>query len=316
MSLPQNNNSIDFKSKSSFDRDQRIDKYKPDYSAEQILESINNDLSGVNEQIIKKLCGDSFPTIVITGVPRSGTTLLSQLLPSRYQVGYVSNLMARFYKAPLVGAWLQMQLIRDVIHSLRDYGSEHGVTAKVFEPHEFGFFWTQNLPCSDDCHGPGTNETELVSRLAELNRTLKNISRAFGAPVLYKSVLTSFFFPELLKNTDIFVVNIFRKKEDVIKSILKVREQRLGSKSKWWSLRPGGWQEMLSYPPEQQVTWQYDQIIAAISNGLKEAEHRSIEISFESLLQNPEVSLEKIIKAYAAYSGFEPKKVGTPIENL
>lgn len=316
MDLPQSNGSIDFQVKSSFDRDQRIGRFRPDYSAEQMLESINNNLIRANEQLRKELCGDSFPSIMITGVPRSGTTLLNQLLPSRYQIGYVSNLMARFYKAPLVGAWLQKQLIPEDIHVLREYGSEHGVTAKIFEPHEFGFFWSQYLRCADDCHEPGGSGTELVRGLSDLDRALKNTSRVFNTPVVYKSVVVPLFLQELLMNTDIFVVHVVRDKEEVIKSILKVREQRLGSRTKWWSVRPGGWDDMLGCPPEQQVAWQYDKINTAISSGLKGSEHRYIDCSFESLLENPEATLENIVKAYCAYSGFEPSKVGTPIVHL
>jgi hypothetical protein len=273
-------------------------------------------LTGANEQISKGLSGNSFPAIVITGVPRSGTTLLNQLFPSRYQIGYVSNLMARFYKAPLVGAWLQQQLIPDDIHGLRIYSSEHGVTRKVFEPHEFGFFWSLYLQCAEGCHEPKLNGTELARSLYDLAQTLKNISQVFESPVLYKSVITSFFLQEILENTDIFFIHIVRKKEDVIKSILKVREQRLGSRTKWWSVRPKAWEKMQYYPPEKQAAWQYDIIIKAISDGLKGAKHRSIEVSFESLLKNPEVVLEKIMKAYSDYSDFELNKIGMPIINL
>jgi hypothetical protein len=221
--------------------------------------------------------------------------------------------MARFYKAPLVGAWLQKQLIPEEIHDLRKYESNHGVTTEIFGPHEFGFFWSRHLPVADDCHEPVIKGADLSSAFSELDQKLNNISQVFNAPVLYKSVVAPFFLQELIGNTDIFFVPIFRKKDDVIKSILKVREERLGCKTKWWSVRPKGWEQTLCKLPVEQVEWQYNQIIKALQNGLRGNKTRFIKVSFEDLIQNPDLNLENVMNAYAAYSGIKPDRVGPPI---
>ena len=43
----------------------------------------------------------SVPLLFIVGVPRSGTTLLYQLMCTHLDVGYVSNAMARWWMAPI-----------------------------------------------------------------------------------------------------------------------------------------------------------------------------------------------------------------------
>ena len=40
------------------------------------------------------------PIIFVMGLPRSGTTPLVQLLVQKFKLGYVTNLVARFWESP------------------------------------------------------------------------------------------------------------------------------------------------------------------------------------------------------------------------
>ena len=46
------------------------------------------------------------PTLLVAGLPRSGTSLLYQCLASTLDIGYVNNIIARFWKAPVYGIHL------------------------------------------------------------------------------------------------------------------------------------------------------------------------------------------------------------------
>lgn len=304
----------DFKLFSSFDRDLRIARYKPDRCQENIVDIINDQLDGMDEQIRKTIGGKSSPSIIITGVPRSGTTLISQLLPARYDLGYVSNLMARFYGSPLTGAWLQQQLLRKNIHLQRDFHNHHGVTESIEEPHEFGYFWSRYLNFDSDCHEPKNDKDLGRIDFLGLNRVLTDLSLIFMRPAVYKCAIAPFVINSFMLHTDTFVVHITRDRISTIESILRVREQRLGDETKWWSIRPFGWEKMGDKPPLEQVGWQYDRVFNAVHKGCEGFKHRVYEITLEELVKAPEKALENLMLKFVQYSGISIPKVGLPIE--
>ncbi len=224
--------------------------------------------------------------------------------------------MARFYGSPLMGAWLQQHLMPKDIHSMRHFFSQHGVTKKIFEPHEFGFFWASHLDFNSNCHEP-ENKKEIESiDFSFLNNILKDISIIFHRPVVYKCSISPFIINTFLKHTDVFFIHITRNKKTTIDSILRVREQRLGDKTKWWSIRPLGWDGMNDKSPEQQIAWQYDRVISSIQKGSIGYESRVCEVSLEELTKDPESILDNIMSLYGCYSGADIAKVGTPIKFL
>ncbi len=120
----------------------RVEKYRKDVGEERFLESFN-DFLGSREKEFMKQDGPGYPNIFIFGAPRSGTTLLSQVLALCLDIGYIDNLIARFWKAPLQGIRLSKILLQDLRRT--DFSSVHGVTIDLTEPHEFGYFWTRWL---------------------------------------------------------------------------------------------------------------------------------------------------------------------------
>lgn len=310
----ENNKAIDTKLFSSFDRNSRVGEYKVDEVNELIIDLMNNQLIGADDQIEKIITGSkAIPSIIITGVPRSGTTLISQLLPARYDLGYVSNLMARFYKAPLTGAWLQKYLMSTDIHGLRDFSSHHGVTKRIYEPHEFGYFWSQHLNFKANYHEPRNDEELKQINFSALDKAFSEISAIFDKPVVYKCAVAPFVMQSMMKTANVFVIHITRSKQETVNSILKVRKQRLGSIDQWWSIRPYGWENLMDKSPQNQVSWQYDRVINSIRQGYRGYENRVFELSYEELVMDPEYVLETIMKSFNQFSGLSIKKVGDPI---
>ena len=81
------------------------------------------------------------------GVPRSGTTLVSQLVSAHLDVGYINHLVAAFWRAPVTGIRLSKKLIKGVRET--SFASEFGRTSHLWEPHEFGYFWAHHLQQED-----------------------------------------------------------------------------------------------------------------------------------------------------------------------
>ena len=80
------------------------------------------------------------PPVFIIGPPRSGTTLLFQVLIARYTFGYFSNWMAQFPESPIAAAWLYRRLW-PTSGVPQDYASVSGETQGNSGPNESGSFW-------------------------------------------------------------------------------------------------------------------------------------------------------------------------------
>lgn len=286
-----------FKNISSFDRHDRIDKYKESSLNEKILDALNSNLFNVEQLVRASVEGVPRRSIIITGTPRSGSTFLYQSMASRAGFGYVSNLMARFYSAPLVGAWLQNQLIKSEISELSKFSSTHGVTDRVYEPHEFGFFWGQHMPFIRDNHEDVDNEV-FIKSLIEMENKLSSIAGVFGRTVVYKCMIAPFVLESILENTSVFVVHIKRNIDEVIDSILEVRKERLGSYDKWWSIRPAGWRDVADLDSRKQVRYQCESVLRAIELGVSAYPHRVIEVDYRGLVNDIDSTLGFIVKKY------------------
>ena len=105
------------------------------------LHQFNYALSNIDLEVVP--VAGNLPTAIIVGLPRTGSTLLQQVMISRYQLGYISNLTAKFYKNPAAGTILHESLVPKDYSS--DFLSAYGNTSGVFEPSEFGWFWQDQL---------------------------------------------------------------------------------------------------------------------------------------------------------------------------
>ncbi|WP_031434431.1 sulfotransferase [Methylomarinum vadi] len=281
------------------DAKDRIEKYKVNNDDEVLLDELNAALSGIEYKLCNSVEHIPAGAILITGVPRSGSMFLYQYMISKMRVGYVSNMMARFYSAPYTGAWLQSRLISSEMSIIgaNNFKSVHGVTDFIYEPHEFGYFWANYFPFYNNNHEDIDHEI-FRKKLKDMEYVLQGVTGIFKMPVVYKCMIAPFVLDDILKYTSVFIVHILRDKNKVVDSILKVRSQRLGTINKWWSIRPSGWEEIMNSSPREQVSWQYDQTFNAIEASISSYPERNVTIKYEDLVNSPEKSIEKIEKHY------------------
>jgi len=156
----------------------------------------------------------------IVGLPRSGTTVLFQLLARTGSVGYPSNVMAPYWRVPVVGARLQRQLtLGQPTVSLR---SVAGRTSEPLDPHEFGYFWRNALGHSGNTlrpDGEGWSWERLQSALDAM-------CEAFDAPTVHKNFLALHHAPEMRRHLhrSKFLV-LARDPRDVAASLWMVRRE-------------------------------------------------------------------------------------------
>ena len=209
-------------------------EFAKDQEFESYLSLLNSSLCEIEESLYKEL-EEEYPTIHIIGTARSGTTLLTQVISTYLKVGYINNLIAAFWKAPLFGIQLSKRLLGQDYQS--SFTSFFGRTANVYEPHEFTYFWNYHLAYPDLQQKGAEHEKKISWDI--LKKVLLNMTNMLERPLLFKSVLLGFhsnhLFQILPKTCFIYIK---RNYIDNAISLLKYREKMLGSVDLWVSLKP------------------------------------------------------------------------------
>ncbi len=241
--------------------------------------------------------GPEWPQVFVLGAPRSGTTLLLQWLAASGQFAYPSNLMARFYAAPAIGAQVQRLFtdrdldfrgeLADVAPDPVGYQSALGKTRGALAPNEFWYFWRRFLP---------TVEIEpLAARIAEvdgpgLRRGIASISAVMQKPFAAKGLMMQYdleFFGELFPRA--VFVHVQRDGASNAASLLRARESFFGSTERWYSAKPPGYEELRGEAPERQVLGQVAWTQRAIEHGLQSLPpERRLTLPYADLCANPE----------------------------
>lgn len=189
-------------------------------SDDQILDALNDAVSALPVAI-----GDSQaytkPVVFICGAPRSGTTLLYQLLAYVGDVGYVNNLMARFYANPPLGAWLSEQAQIDRVFLPK---SVYGRTFGASSPHEFGRFWLGAFGL--DQIGEPESPVD-PARITQAADDIRQIGAVFDRPLVFKSFDYLWFIDELAAALPATRwIHIVRERESNIASLTTLYETR------------------------------------------------------------------------------------------
>lgn len=196
-------------------------EYSPrDNTFESFLDDLNSTLaSGMGDFPPPP---SAYLTGQIVGLPRSGTTILYQLLAQTMRVGYPSNTMALFWRTPTIGARLHEHLAR----TGPTVGTESiaGRTIEPLDPHEFGYFWRNALGHSDN----SIDADREPIPMHQLQDTLDAVTGVFAKPVVYKNFYALVHIDEMRNHLvrQKYVV-ITRDPLDVALSLLDVR-RRIG----------------------------------------------------------------------------------------
>ena len=188
------------------------------------------------ELILRRSGRDRTPhaPVFIIGPPRSGTTLLYELMVTRWHFAYLSNLAHRFYRTPLAASFIGKKAI------MRWHGafeSRFGHIQGWGAPNEGGWNWKRHLP-----DGPWSNGSDWTPDHDKARALTCWLERVLNAPFLNKNVmhanrlgLMNRIWPHSL-----FIV-IHRDVADNVRSIVRA-ERKMGDAHPgddlWFSVRP------------------------------------------------------------------------------
>ena len=232
---------------------------------------------------------DPVAPVFITGVPRAGTTVVNQLLAAVADVGYVSNVMARFWRAPAVGARLSLEVM-----GKRGFSgeSDHGQTAGPDEPHEFGAFWRHHLGYDGMEQKADDDGIDWDALLQALGR----VAKVFDRPVVYKVFHLVWHVQEFQRRwPSARWIWVRRDPVENALSLLRLREQRTGSRHEWVSAKPRGAGRFDGREPEIQVAAQVVLMEHEIGRRLAVLPPPpAAEVWLEDLWRNPADEMQRI----------------------
>lgn len=215
-----------------------------------ILNRMNNRvMRGIEDSIVSP----SYAPVFIIGVPRSGTTILYQMITNEFMVAYINNFMHGLYRIPALASRLSLGLFGTKAHN--SFTSNLGDTSSSgwLAPSECGDFWYQYLDREDVHVQPENISRELKKQLRE---NLMSISVTQGMPLVLKN---NFNTTRLRLIAEVFpeakIIYLDRSNHSTCSSLLKAR-QKVGDPKQWFSTKIPNYETLEKLSPEEQVVEQ------------------------------------------------------------
>ncbi|MFB4202250.1 hypothetical protein KBTX_03273 [wastewater metagenome] len=291
-------------------RESRTKSFDRNPELEALLAEVNGRLAPANNEVTADSGGERLPKIFVHGALRSGTTMFMQWLAQTGQAAYPTNLLSRFYGAPLVGARIQ-QLLTDPRYNFRDeildfnseidFRSENGKTRGALSPNEFWYFWRRFLPFDELDYLP---EDELVrhGHLDGLRDELNALANVFERPFALKAMIMNQNIPALSARFDnALFVHIHRDPVFNIQSALEARKRQYGDIRQWYSFRIREYPDLKDLDPLESVAGQIAAINRSIEIGMRSVPaHRRLTIAYEDFCKDPRGHHEGITERLSA----------------
>lgn len=286
----------------------RTTDFERDQSLESVLAEIN---SAIPDTMTPPYDTPQMPVVFIVGAPRSGTTLMSQWLAASGLFAYPSNLIARFFGNPYLGAKIQQALItsdsnRQVFTEDQtfSFSSDLGRTDGALAPSEFWYFWRRFFQFGDISF-MSEKELESVDTKGFLSG-LAGLEAAQGMPIVTKAMNMNWnlsFLDSIMPH--VLFINVERDPFYNVQSLLYARERFFGDRDRWYSFKPPAYPELCKKPALEQVVGQIFHNREGVRAGLKTiSPKRQLTIDYASFCDDPKSTMA-LIKGKFAAQGFD-----------
>ena len=299
-------------------KDKRVSRFSKVSELESLLIELNENLREANNKYLKK-SPENYSKLFVMGGLRSGTTLMTQWLASTGLVAYPTNMLSRFYGAPLIGAKIQ-QLLTDPLYNFRNeildfnsevvFNSENGKTKGALAPNEFWYFWRRFLPF-DELDYMEPEELMQKADLAGLRDELNALSNIFEKPFAMKAMIMNQNIPELAEHFDkALFIWIHRDPIFNIQSALEARKRQYGNINNWYSFKIREYPELRSIDPLESVAGQVAAINRSVKQGLDNLpDDQKLEIAYEDFCKRPEYYYNEITRRMIALGGLSAENI-------
>lgn len=292
----------------------RTETFTRNDALERLLEELNVALAQ-SESALDVAREEQFSKLFVVGPLRSGTTLMMQWLASSGFAAYPTNMLSRFYGAPMTGAKIQ-QLLTDPAYNFRNeildfnsgiaFSSENGKTRGALAPNEFWYFWRRFLPYDDLDYRPD-EDVERYGDLTGLRDELNGLANIFGRPFALKAmIMNQNLLPLNAQFSKAVFLRMSRSPTLNIQSALRARLRQTGDMRSWYSFKIREFPDLVTLDPLQSVAGQIAATTLALEHARSEIPpEKWIDISYETLCDRPAEVYEQISAAVRAHSGAE-----------
>ncbi len=271
-------------------------------------EKLNNLLFTTEKELLKNADNPDWPVFFVIGPPRSGTTLMGQSLMTSSVFAYISNFLAKFWKAPILGAKIESFLDLRKKKNSSSFQSTYGRTEGLLEPHEFGYFWDRWFDRGQSTHSLTKNELTNIDE-TKLKKSVGGIEQEFQLPVLFLNNTWCTYQMSYLD--DIFQLPFFiictRRPLYCSQSMLQGRKELKGNKKKWWSMKPKQYLELKKLPWWEQISGQIYYTVEEIQKAVEHiSPERYKEVPYETFCRNPHDIIHSILEKSKLNKKFSP----------
>lgn len=265
---------------------QRIERFEKD----KFFENLNMYLEQY-EKVIQSQIAPSFkPNIFVMGLPRSGTTLMSQVLFKALDISVTNNVHSKFWKAPVTGALFSDMIVKSENNS--GFTSNYGRTNGKDEPHEFSYYWKDRLRM-DEFYDLRESQANLID-WSRLRTELGQMNAVTGKSYLFKTMeYSGLYFDEFLKlfPNSVFIF-IEREDMEVASSIYRARRSLNIANDQWWGSVPIDIYDLNFSSVEERIAAQVNSLNMMYSRVL--SSDSVIKVNYHNFCKDPFSFIEKI----------------------
>lgn len=253
-----------------------------------------------------------YPFVFVFGLPRSGTTLITQLISGTLDTGFINNLMARFWLAPLHGIRLSRALLGD--QRAASFQSDYARTRELADIHEFGYFWRYWLKKESFRGVTRARELENEIDWPGLRRVLAAMQNEFDRPMIFKNIFGSYHLARLNQLLE-KVIFIYIKRDilDSAVSILDARRKYYDDLNTWWSYMPVEYELIKDRDYWQQIAGQVFFLSRYYDNQISQNKLNNVlTIHYRDMCANPALVPDALNEMSESLFGYRFKQVSPP----
>lgn len=265
-------------------------KFKLDKKNEEIFFDFNSKIKHIKNKKLNSSYKKLKPIFII-GNPRSGSSLLYELLISVSNLNFFNNFISKFWKNPIFGIFFWNTFQQE--KWIPGYKSEIGkFNNRMNAPSEFQYFWNELF----GSYSNGTSVIEVnTSQKKKIRQKLSEIINFFDNNVIFKSQYWLSYQCEILQ--ELFphakFITIKRNKFYTAQSIFFARKKINKNINQWWSIRPKKFKEYLNKKWYQQIVYQIQDVEDSITRAKLKNNYT---ICYEDLCKNPIIEIRNLCK--------------------
>lgn len=232
------------------------------------------------------------PPIFFIGAPRSGSTLMIQVITDALDIGYISNRHCQWFGAPALAEYLFRPLNNK---PLSDYQSNHGTTDGTYAPAECGEWWYRFFR-----RKPAYVTLEDIDpkKMLDFRRSITALTNTVDKPILFKNLYASLRIQAIAKYIpeSLFIIT-HRNEVDNAHSLLEARYRSYKDYTPWFSIEPPEIEKLRTLPPHEQVIEQIRHIYKTIYQDFHNSgvtKDRCFNLDYENFCANPKEQINKI----------------------